>query len=252
MIPMRNREPPGAYLSLADLSAPIVSHPHPPPLNNAQSRLISRCLRRFCVLHQLALSHPLIIEYFACLARLSIDSYRTPCPDAILLATELLAIPTSAASVEGLISTPTTFTEAAATAAAAAAAAARKQQQQQPLMAPHSKRPQLARSTSAPEPEPEDSPLASPNADHDEEEEEVPLPKGKAGILIDARREGEALVNGKRKLRREGSGTTGRGGGGTVIGDIGGRVRRLWRKLNNGEGQGCRVVGYGSLLRWKQ
>ncbi|KAF8384815.1 hypothetical protein PRIPAC_73957 [Pristionchus pacificus] len=74
-----------------------------------------------------------------------------------------------------------------------------------------------------------------PNADHDEEEEEVPLPKGKAGILIDARREGEALVNGKRKLRREGSGTTGRGGGGTVIGDIGGRVRRLWRKLNNEE-----------------
>lgn len=144
------------------------------------------------------------------------------------MATELLAIPTSAASVEGLISTtPTTFTEAAA--------AARKKQQQAPppaLMAPHSKRPTLARAASAPEPEPEDSPPASPKGDHDEDEE-AHLPAGKAGILIDARREGEALVNGKRKLRREGSGT-GRGGG-TVIGDIGGRVRRLWRKLNNGK-----------------
>lgn len=82
-----------------------------------------------------------------------------------------------------------------------------------------------------------------------QDEEEVPLHEGKAGILIDGggrRREGDAMMNGKRKLRREGSregpggglgvGSGGGGGvrGGTVIGEIGGRVRRLWRKMTNG------------------
>ncbi|GMR59996.1 hypothetical protein PMAYCL1PPCAC_30191, partial [Pristionchus mayeri] len=153
----------------------------------------------------------------------------------ILLATELLAVPTSS-SVEGLLSTPTIPHPLDR--------AIRKKKNLPPILIPHPlDRPPLRRAASTDEGRAKGKkegsrsppPSSSPREEGDEDEEEA-VP-GRTGILRDGmrRKEGETMVNGKRKLRREGSREGGGGRGGNVIGDIGGRVRRLWRKMTNEE-----------------